>query len=81
MGEQGADGHKWVQYSGVLTSNGYIHISQITDEGKSDTGAWELAGICSGMPLDIAKLLLKYAVIDCDQISKKEVKCCREEQK
>ena len=40
--------------TGVLTNNEYVHISQITDEGKSETGAQELAGICNGMPLGIA---------------------------
>jgi hypothetical protein len=78
-GARGSDGQDWAQYSDILTANGYLRISQIASEGKSDhdegaKGAKELVDICWGMTLGIAKLLIKYATIDCERITKKEIK-------
>lgn len=76
-GARGSDGQNWQQYSSVLTTNGYIRVSQIASEGKSEEGAKgakELVDICWGMSLGTAKLLIKYATIDCERITKKETK-------
>ena len=74
-GTQGSDGQNWQQYSSVLTPNRYIRVSQIASEGKNKggtKGAKELADICWGMSLGTAKLLIKYATIACERITKKE---------
>jgi hypothetical protein len=73
-GAHGSDGQNWEQYSSVLTTNGYLWVSQIASEGKKEEGAKgakELVDICWGMSLRTAKLLIKYATIDCERITKK----------
>lgn len=72
QGPRGEDGQNFVQYANVLERNGYCRIFQIADEAKGQSGAHDLVGLCEGMTLGIAKLLIKYAKIDCDAIQKRE---------
>jgi hypothetical protein len=65
----GVDRHNFSQYATNLESNGYTRIFQIADEGE--TGAKEFAHLC-GMTVGIAKLMIKYAIKDCEGIRKKE---------
>lgn len=75
MGERGADNQNWQQYTDPLARNGFTHLIQIADEGRNDNGAASLMGICNGMPIGTARLLVKYAITDCSKITKDEKKC------
>jgi hypothetical protein len=75
MGEHGADNQNWQQYTDPLARNGFTHLIQIADEGRHDNGAASLMGICNGMPIGTARLLVKYAITDCSKITKDEKKC------
>ena len=75
MGPCGADAQNFRQYGPSLEANGYSRISQIADEGKTESGACDLIGICKGLKLGVAKLLIKYAKADCEDIEKRELAC------
>lgn len=74
---RGADNKNWKQYFNLFDVNGYIHIIQIAEDGKVAGGAKELADIMS-IPVGIAELIVKYAISDCDKITKKEIRLARE---
>lgn len=67
-GSRGADGQCFTQFSDALELNGYSRIIQIADEAES--GVKEFASLFDGMPIGVAKLLVKYAVKDCKKIQK-----------
>ena len=54
--------------SDCLHQNGYLHLCQLANEAQQVNGAKELAALCPGMTLGLAKLLLKYAAKDCQEI-------------
>jgi hypothetical protein len=68
-GGRGSDGQNFAQYSQALLENGYTRIIQLADDGKVESGAKDLAA-CAGMPVGIAKLLVKYAIADCARIQR-----------
>jgi len=70
---QGDDGQQFVKYGLALEQNGYSHIFQIAEEDANGSGARDLVEMCKGMPLGIAKLLIKYAKADCQVIERKEL--------
>lgn len=70
-GDRGRDGQYWTQYWQALDDNGYIRIIQLADDGRTAGGAKELAELC-GMPVGIAKLLIRYATVDAEKITKRE---------
>jgi len=74
MGERGADNQNWQQYADPLAHNGFTRLIQIVDEGRRDNSAASLTGICDGMPIGTARLLVKYAITDCSKITKDEKK-------
>jgi hypothetical protein len=59
----------------ALDENGYKQILRIAEDGRSDSGLWDLVGLCR-MPMGIAQLLVKYSRADLDRITKKEKKSC-----
>jgi hypothetical protein len=65
-GNRGIDGQNFSQYAELLEAAGYFRIDQIADESKHESGARDLTTVCQMMPLGIAKLLIKYAVKDCE---------------
>jgi hypothetical protein len=69
-GNRGVDGQNFTQYADLLEAAGYIRIDQIADEAKHDSGARDLTTVCETMPLGIAKLLIKYAMKDCETVMK-----------
>jgi hypothetical protein len=71
-GNRGEDGHNFSQYGPALEAAGYTRILQIADEGRCESSARDLITICEGMPLGIAKLLIKYADKDCITIQRKD---------
>jgi len=71
-GPQGHDQQNFAQYGPELSCNGYIHIFQLADEAGRETGAWNLVDICNGMTLGVARLLIKYAKVECGSIEKRE---------
>jgi hypothetical protein len=48
--------------------NGYTRLYQLAEEDKRETGASDLVGLCPGMSIGVAQLLLKYATKDCKKI-------------
>jgi hypothetical protein len=74
MGERGADNQNWQQYADPLARNGFTRLIQIADEGRHDNSTASLTGICDGMPIGTAHLLVKYAIMDCSKITKDEKK-------
>jgi hypothetical protein len=74
MGERGADNQNWQRYADPLARNGFTRLIQIVDEGRCDNSAASLTGICNGMPIGTARLLVKYAIMDCSKITKDEKK-------
>ena len=70
-GECGADEQGWAQYSVPLNKNGYTPIIQLVDDGAKDLAEM------TGMPIGIAKLLIKYAKADSDRITKREKRAQR----
>jgi hypothetical protein len=63
-----SDGHNFGQFGDCLHQNGYSHLHQLADEAQQVNGAKELAVLCPGMTLGLAKLLLKYTAKDCRDI-------------
>jgi hypothetical protein len=68
IGSRGVDGQYFAQFSDALEQNGYSQIIQIADE--ADSGAKKFASLFEGMSIGVAKLLIKYAVKDCEKIQK-----------
>ena len=64
-GECGADEQGWAQYAVPLNKNGYTHIIQLIDDVVKDLAEM------TGMPIGIAKLLIKYAKTDSDRITRR----------
>jgi hypothetical protein len=71
LGPRGLDNRNFAQFADTLVSNGYSHVFQIAEEAKHEGGAWDLAHVCHGMSLGVAKLLIKYAAKDCEAIRRK----------
>jgi hypothetical protein len=67
-GERGADKQGWAQYAEPLNKNGYTRIIQLLDDKAKDLAEM------TGMPVGMAKLVIKYAKIDADKITKREKK-------
>ena len=65
-GERGADEQGWAQYAAPLNKNGYTRIIQLVDDVAKDLAEM------TGMPVGIAKLLIKYAKTDSDRITRRE---------
>ena len=65
-GECGADEQGWPQYAVPLNKNGYTHIIWLIDDVAKDLAKM------TGMPIGIAKLLIKYAKTDSDRITRRE---------
>lgn len=70
-GERGVDQQGWAQYAVPLSTNGYTRIIQLVDDGPKDLAEM------TGMPIGIAKLLIKYAKADSDRITKREKRARR----
>ena len=70
-GKRGADKQGWAQYSVLLNKNGYKRIIQLVDDGAKDLAEM------TGMPVGIAKLLIKYAKAESDRITKREKRAQR----
>jgi len=58
-----ADGQGFTQFGEGLRQNGYLRLYQLADEGPK-----ELVELCPGMTIGLAKLILKYAAKDCQDI-------------
>ena len=65
-GERGADEQGWAQYAAPLNKNGYTCIIQLVDDVAKDLAEM------TGMPVGIAKLLIKYTKTDSDRITRRE---------
>ena len=65
-GERGADEQGWAQYAAPLNKNGYTRIIQLVNDMAKDLAEM------TGMPVGIAKLLIKYAKTDSDRITRRE---------
>ncbi|KAJ7189221.1 hypothetical protein C8R46DRAFT_1184375 [Mycena filopes] len=68
--ERGEDGHHFTQFGPLLRAQGFMRLVQLTEMGAD--GETMLQGICAGMTLGVAKLVLKYARVDCKKIRKTE---------
>lgn len=68
--ERGEDGHNFSAFGARLRSEGYMRVIQLADEG--DKGVETLQRICPDMKLGTAKVLMKYARIDCKSIRRIE---------
>ncbi|KAJ7811183.1 hypothetical protein B0H13DRAFT_1926877 [Mycena leptocephala] len=69
-GERGEDGHNFSAFGARLRGEGYMRVFQLADEG--DKGVDTLQRICPDMKLGTAKVLMKYARIDCKIIRRIE---------
>jgi hypothetical protein len=69
--ERGQDGHHFSQYGNSLRTNGFARVVQLADEGEKD-GAKLLYEMCPEMPLGVGRLLMRYAVKDCEKVRKTE---------
>ncbi|KAJ7190854.1 hypothetical protein GGX14DRAFT_407609 [Mycena pura] len=78
--DRGEDGHRFHQFGPALRNEGFARVVQILDLGAE--GEKELVKICDGMPIGVAKLMMKYAKVDCKKIRKREAErkaaWCRE---
>jgi hypothetical protein len=63
-----SDGQNFARFSECLHQNGYTRLNQLADESYRENGPRELRELCSGMTLGLAKLMLKYAAKDCQEI-------------
>ncbi|KAJ7643015.1 hypothetical protein DFH06DRAFT_1477244 [Mycena polygramma] len=73
MSEQrGEDGHHFTQFGPALRKNGIVRVIQIANEGEK--AAAIILGMCEGMPVGVARLLMRYAEKDCRRIRKEEEK-------
>jgi hypothetical protein len=63
-----SDGHNFLQFGESLLQNGYIRLFQLADEARRENGPKELAEMCPGMTLGLARLPLGYAAKDCRNI-------------
>ncbi|KAJ7138027.1 hypothetical protein C8R44DRAFT_340389 [Mycena epipterygia] len=68
--ERGEDGHGFVKFGAVLRDHGFVCVVQLVDLGGE--GEKMLLTICTGMTLGVAKLLMKYAKVDCKKVRKQE---------
>lgn len=66
--ERGEDGHGFHKFGAALRDQGFARIVQILDFGSER----ELMNVCEGMPIGVAKLVMKYAKVDCKKIRKVE---------
>ena len=71
MGKRGVDKQGWAQYAVLLNKNGYTCIIQLVDDEAKDLAEM------TGMPVGIAKLLIKYAKADSDRVTKREKRAQR----
>ncbi|KAF7343438.1 hypothetical protein MVEN_01776500 [Mycena venus] len=69
--ERGQDGHHFSQYGDSLRTNGFARVVQLADEGEKE-GATLLREMCPEMSVGVARLLMRYAVKDCEKIRKAE---------
>lgn len=67
------DNLNFTQYATILDTNYYQRINQIADEGASPEATSTFARDCK-IPIGVAKLLVKYAVKDCERIEARERK-------
>ncbi|KAJ7814734.1 hypothetical protein B0H14DRAFT_2603898 [Mycena olivaceomarginata] len=65
--ERGQDGHHFSQYDDALPTNGFTRVVKLADEGEKE-GAKLLHEMCPEMSLGFARLLVQYAVRDCEKI-------------
>jgi hypothetical protein len=63
-----SDGLDFAQFGEPLHQNGYTRLNQLADEYYREKGPRELTELCPGMTLGLAKLVLKYAANDCQEI-------------
>jgi hypothetical protein len=63
-----SDGQNFAQFGECLRRNGYVRLYQLADEARRENGPKELVELSPGMTLGLAKLLLKYAAKDCQEI-------------
>lgn len=68
--ERGEDGHGFAKFGAVLREHGFVRVVQLADLGGE--GEKTLLTICTGMTLGVAKLLMKYAKVDCKKVRKQE---------
>ncbi|KAJ7266436.1 hypothetical protein B0H12DRAFT_1099604 [Mycena haematopus] len=69
--DRGQDGHHFSQYGDTLRQNGFARVVQLADEGETE-GAKLLREMCPEMPVGVARLLIRYAVRDCEKVRKIE---------
>ncbi|KAJ7915844.1 hypothetical protein B0H13DRAFT_1871715 [Mycena leptocephala] len=68
--ERGEDGHGFSKFGAMLRNEGFARVVQILDLGAE--GEKELMKICEGMMIGVARLMIKYAKVDCRKIRKQE---------
>ncbi|KAJ7924674.1 hypothetical protein B0H13DRAFT_2315189 [Mycena leptocephala] len=68
--ERGEDGHGFSKFGAMLRNEGFARVVQILDLGAE--GEKELMKICEGMTIGVARLMIKYAKVDCRKIRKQE---------